>query len=272
MRTTPRTVLLLALLAALAHPLFADGNEASSWLDSEPRARAYESVKPDIVRIFDDAQKAGVPAGPLMDKLKEGVSKHVDAGLLLGALRAELDRLSAAEGLLAGRASGFGPGKKESAVRALSLLLASGASAQVAGAVLDAGSASARDPSDTVVAIGIVAQVKLSIRLPDALAQSLGTALLRSRMPRAAFDSIPAIVLQARANGMSSEEAVGIVVSVLQSGGGLIQMQDRLQRDSPGAQEGRRQEGPGTGSAAVHPQPGPPAHPAGRENRPGAGP
>jgi len=249
MRVTPRAVLLLALLALLAPPLFPEGNDAPSWLRSEPRARAYEPVRLEILRIFDDAQKAGVPTGPLEDKLKEGVSKRVPADVLITGLRAELDRLSLAGSLLAGRGSAFDPGKREAALRTISLLLASGASPQLIGSLLDTGSSAARDPSDTVEALGVLAQVKLSIRLPDTLVLTLGDALLKSRMPQAAFGSIPPLLMQARANGMNSEELISMIVGVLQSGGGLIQVQDRLRDLASGNQAGKARGEPGAGSA-----------------------
>jgi len=266
-RVTPRAVLLLALLALLAPPLFSDGNDAASWLRSDPRARAYASAQAEILAVFDDAQKTGVPTGPLVDKLKEGVAKRVAADLLVAGLRVELDRLATGESLLAGQAPGLDPGQKEAALRAVSLLLASGASPQMIESLLDAASEAARGSTYIVKTLGVLAQLKLSIHLPDALAQTLGTALLRSRMPQEAFDAIPSVVIRARANGMSSEEVVAIVVGVLRSGGGLIQMQDRLQKASPGAQAERRQERPGAGSAAAHPQAGGPPHPEGPVKR-----
>ena len=248
MRVTPWTLLLLVLLSP---PLFPDETDAAAWLRAEPRARAYDAAQPAILGVFDDAREAGLPPALLVEKLMEGVSKRVPPDLLVAALRAESERLSIGADILSGQASAFLPARKEAALRAISLLLASGSSPRLAESLVSAATASGRDSADTVDALQVLAQVRLSIHLPDVLLQSLGAAMLQSGMPRAAFGSIPSMLLQARANGMSPEETIADVVRVLQSGGGLIQVEDRLQAASGNAPRGSMKErgGPGLSPA-----------------------
>lgn len=233
MRRVPRVFILLAVM--LSPPLFADDGGAAAWMTSEPRARAYEASRADILAVFSTADHAGVPLGLLLAKLKEGVAKRVTAGSLVTGLRVEAQRLSVSAGVVDRYGGLIDPGGREQAIRRIGLLLAGGASLQSIQSVLDAASGAGRGSSDTVEALGVLAQMTLSLDLTDVQLQGLGTSLLRSRMKAQVFASLLPVLLQARARGMSAEAAVEMVDGVLASGGGLIQMQDRLQAEAQAA-------------------------------------
>jgi len=221
--------LILALLAAPA--LFSESSDVRSWFRDEPRAHSYSAVEADVLRVFDDAGKAGLPLGPLMDKLQEGASKGAAANVLLTALRAESQRLSMGQAILDTQGVRFiDPGDREEALRAISLLVVDGVSAQTIESLLALAVSVGRDPLDDAEALRVLAQVKLSSRLADNDIQRLGAALLKSRLPRAAFNSIPPFLLKASALGMSDQAIEDIIVSVLGSGGSLIQMEEEIQK------------------------------------------
>ncbi len=269
MRGAPWTIMLLAAL--LAAPAFGDDGGASSWLDSEPRARPYDAVRQDILKIFDEAAQAPLPVALLMEKLKEGVSKRVPADVLLAALRAEQNRLSVAWDLVDRQDGAIQPGGREEAVRRIDLLLVAETAPTTIESVLDAAASARRTSSDAVEALGVLAQVKLSMELTDPLLKTLGTAMLRSRMGAGVFGSVLTVLVQARTRGMSTDAAVAMVTGVLASGGGITQRQDRLQQlatAGPAATGKPTIPGPEAGAPqAVGTQGGPHApggHPAGR--------
>lgn len=231
MSTKPLAILVFAVL--LTPSLFSEASDAAHWIQSEPRAHVYETVRPEILGFFDSAQKAGIPTGPLLDKLKEGVYKGVPAELLVSTLHAELDRLSVATKLVTRAERVFSePAAREEAVRTVSLLLSAGTEAQTVQSLLAAAAGARRDSSDTMLGMAVLLQMKLSVNLSDASLQLLGTALFRSRQPSAVFGSVPAFFLRASSQGLEADKIVSMIVDVLNNGGGLIQMQDQLQDEA----------------------------------------
>jgi hypothetical protein len=235
------------LLALAAAPLFAAGDNLGA---------AYSAVESEIRAVFSAAEAAGIPTALLMDKLEEGASKSVAPGQLLLALRAEAERLAAGQAALSREKIDLaGAEEKSQALKAISLLFVAGVQDTTVDSLL--ATSGKRGAADLVEALNTLVQIRLSTGLADNGLATLGTALLESGLPRAAFKSIPRVLFNAAARGMKGEAAAAVLVDVLKSGGGIVQMEEALLKkagaDTAGAQaQGQGSRGrPAAGSAPV---------------------
>jgi hypothetical protein len=225
-----RQRLAISILLLIAPLVFCEEPGLSSWFQSDPRAQAYREVEPQISRTFDEAAAAGLPLPILMDKLREGAVKGVAAERLSTGLRAEMERLLVAQGILE-RQSVTLPDRKgrEEAMKGISISLLAGLPPETIEQLFAISRAPARSPQDAVAACAALIQIREMSRLSDADVRRLGEALLRSRLPAASFRSIPSFFVRARARGIGEAEILdSIVIEALESGGGLVQMEDQL--------------------------------------------
>jgi len=240
----------IILVFLLAPPLFSENPDVSSWFHNDSRARPYAGIGSEVIRVFTEAGKAGLSLALLMDKLKEGASKGVAADLLLNALRSESERLSTGRDILERQGARFSdPGDREETLRAISLTLIAGISVQTIESLFALAPSVARSSQEVAAAFNAMVQAKLSSRLTDSEIQRLGAALLKSRMAQAAFKSIPSFLMKASARGMTDNDVVDrIIVSVLESGGSLVQMEEELQKltrgESNNVEKGTPQRSP----------------------------
>jgi hypothetical protein len=225
-----RAAAILFLVLTAGAPLFAAENDAGAWFRSDPQAAAYAVVEPDISAVFTDADQAGIPTALLMDKLKEGASKTVAPDRLLLALRAEASRLTAGQAAVTrAKIRLAGTDERANVLKAISLLLVSGVQDATVDSLL-AASSGKRNPSDLVDALNVLVQIRLSTGLTDGAVQVLGTALLKSGLPRGAFPALPGVLFNAAARGMEDETAAAVLADVLNAGGGILQMENALQK------------------------------------------
>jgi len=220
----------ILLLAAGGTSLFAADKNPGSWFRSDPQGPAYAVVEPDVSAVFTAAEESGVPPSLLMDKLEEGASKSVAPDKLVMALRAEADRLAAGQAAITrSRVRLAAPDDRSKVLKAISLLFVAGVQDNTVQSLL-ASSSGKRNPSDLVDALNVLVQIRLSTGLTDEGMQILGTALLRSGLARASFQALPGVLFNAAARGMPDETAAAVLADVLNAGGGILQMEDALQK------------------------------------------
>lgn len=238
-------LVLLVLLTGtlLASPLGAE--ELSAWYASDPRARGYEEVRDELLELFAAARQEDVPTGPLLDKLREGASKGVEAERLLGAVRDAVDRLVQARSILDEAAGTTAAGPEE--VQALSLLLLQGLSDELARELLGSGLQSRRSLPVIRAACTAVASLQaMAESLDDPVALNVGSLLLASRLPASAYGSLVSIYAKARAAGLEEGEILQeVIIGTLAAGGGLVAMDEKINRGQAAKAERQPKVPPG---------------------------
>jgi hypothetical protein len=224
-----RGLLILAFLMA-SRAAYPDAGGPSAWFRSDPLAPAYRGVQERIERIFNDAERSGLPVRLLLEKLKEGAAKGVDPERLTAGLRAEADRLLAAREIFTeGNVVFPDSGAFEEAMRTVSIALLAGMSPDLVRDLFALGRPPARGPADAQAACAALIEMRESGRLSEEDLGRLGAALMSSRLSASAFRSIPPFFIKARARNIGEGELLdSIVIKVLESGGGLVQMEDAL--------------------------------------------
>ncbi len=270
-------VLILALGATAAGFAQAQTNPGTTWFQADPKAAAYRSVQAEVEAVIEEATSAGVPADLLVDKLREGASKRVPPGVLVSAVRAEADRLHVAADMLARETQDrtIDEAIRERELKSMSLLLLAGASSASVEAVAASAAAAGRSGADASEAFAVLLQARLSVNVGDKAIAALGSALLQSKLPRAAFASVPGILQDASARGLDIASAAASLVSILQAGGGTVEMQQEIRKEgdlraSRQAGAGGRSAGQGRDSGRAAPGAGT-SPPGGQGKPPGAG-
>ena len=201
--------------------------ELETWLGTSRVARPYQGVAERLTRIARDLESTGVPAGALLDRIREGAAKGVDPEVLVSAAEAEAGRLRLASDLLA-TAGPVEPDLRVQAVSVLSLCLRGGIEPATLAVLLSAG-VSDRAGMERALAAGQTVLTLRGITTLGAPALSrLGVALVRGRLPVGAFASVGALFVKARGAGLDDQEATDLMVSVLDAGGGLIQLSNAV--------------------------------------------
>jgi len=243
-----RILVLLILLVFLAGALTASplgAEELSAWYASDPRARGYEEVRGELGELFAAARQEGVPTGPLLDKLREGASKGVEAARLLGAVRDTADRLARARSILEEAAGRPAAGPEE--VQALSLLLLQGLSDERARELYAAGLKSGRSlPVIRAACAAVTSLQSMAESLDDPKALDVGSLLLASRLPASAYGALTSIYAKARAAGLEEGDILReVIIGTLAAGGGLVAMDEKINRGQAAKAEKQPKVPPG---------------------------
>ena len=221
---------LLIIMALLAPSLFGEDPDLASWFRTDAKARAYRDVEGQISETFDAARGAELPLWILMEKLREGAAKGVRADRLSSGLRAEVARLAEARDILArGKVAIADRKSREGTLKSVSIALLSGLSSATIEEMFTRAVPPARGPQDAVAACAAVIPVREGSRLAEADIRRLGAALLASRLPSGAFKSVASFFVKAGARGVREQDILdAMVLHALESGGGLVQMEDEL--------------------------------------------
>lgn len=206
--------------------------EVNTWFASAPEASAYADIHSDIMLLLLDAGESGIPVRLLLAKVKEGAAKGVPSRRLFVALENERDRLRSAIDII--DSAGYPLLRRdtdlEQPVKMLGIILREGCSAAVLREILSGGFAEGRTLSEGTAACGAVFHVKKVADLSDQELVSLGIALYGSSLPPTGYDTVSSIFLKARVHRLSDKDTLDLVLGVLKSGGGLIQLERALDR------------------------------------------
>jgi hypothetical protein len=228
-----RSIALLFLLLIIVTPkVTGQESEPATWFKSDRTAPPYRDVQISIEAVFMDARSDGLPTALLMDKLREGAKKSVPAERLVEGLRAELGRLRAVHAMLdRQRVSVEDPRYLEEASKALSIALLGGVPVQTMETLFEMSLGTARGPRDIIATVTTLFQLREGSRISDEALLNLGKAMVGSALPTAAFRSIPSFFVKAAARGVRETDIIArIMIPVLESGGGLVKMEEELRR------------------------------------------
>lgn len=238
-------VILFSCIATLTAQSGSGEREFSRWLSADSRAARYRTVEDDLARVFKESERTGVPPELLLEKLKEGAAKNVPASRIVPALEAELERLAFAKEL-SDRLGLYRtePDKRAGLFRTVSIFLLSGFSPslvdEVFSAAFERASIENRDRTsaqDSAVeradeALHTLLQIGLIYRFSDDELVGLGRAVIASGIPVSGYRSLASVFLKANSYRMSGAETIGLVTEILSNRGGLLQIEQELQRRS----------------------------------------
>ncbi len=207
------------------------------WFAEASRSDQYSSIKSDLSNLFAKADDAELPVDPLLRLLQEGAAKRVTPALLLDAVTAELRRLELGKTLLS-RAEMYpeeaAEDDEESArlkhLRRISVALQAGIAEQTLRKLVS----SASSLKKAGEAISSITDLAVSSEAENETLRRLGLALVRSNLEPEGYASVISIYLKGRLYNLSIEETTRIIVNVLESGGGIIQIDQELSRRGRG--------------------------------------
>lgn len=223
-------LLLLTILFIIPHSV--SGEESwkiqtlHSWFRLEKKASRYSEKKDEIELLFNEAEQAGIPPSLLMERLKEGAAKGVPPGRLVSALRSEKERLVTARHYL--KEAGYQPENQH--LKLLSIYFRGGLSVRSVGHLLNTGNREKKEIDAVFLLLDAVFQISKTVTLSADQLTALGRVLLESRLHPKSYSSINSFFIKGRARRLDDREILGIIEDVLNSDGGLIQLDRELQR------------------------------------------
>lgn len=226
--------LLISLFFSLAAAFcFPESADLKAWYREDRKAAKYEEIRSLLESIFAAAEQSDIPAVLLTEKLKQGSAKNVSPGRLADAMNSELARLIIAEGMVSDYCeSAVSTEERVSLIRGISIFLSGSLSKNELEFYLsmccEKGSGSSKFLSLGGAMLGIQTVEWLS---PDQRL-SLAESLLGSSVPPSGYNAVSSIFLKGKLNRLSPAEVLEIVTSSLSRGGGIIQMEDELNRRS----------------------------------------
>ena len=249
-RARTRFLLLLLSWGLLAVP--AGGDELSAWFRADPRARAYAGVQVELQELLAAARLQKAPIGPLVDKLREGVSKGVEEQRLLVALRETTDSLVRARAILEQAHAAAAVGEEN--VRAVSILLQRGLPDPLAGALISYGLRAGHGMRAVRAVCDAVTSLLAVGALGDRDVLRVGELLLAGRLPISAYRSLTSVYLKAKASGLDDREILNyVIIGSLESGGGIVSMDEKIARRNAASAGAQQPEKP---AQAADPQKG----------------
>ena len=228
-RGTPRSLRLcffvgLVILGAPIH--MAAEQTLDHWLETDPRAAMYQPHREQLLGVFLSAAERSIPSAPLVRTLREAAAKRAPFDIAYTALDRELERLYIGTAVLERSGLRLDADQRIEVLSNISLYLQSTLSPEVLLLVFE-GRNSLEKATQAAAAL---VRIKQNTGLSDDRVQRLAAAIRRSELPVSAYRSLPAVFLQARSWGVPEAEAAEIIIRELQSGGGLVQINNALRR------------------------------------------
>ena len=195
-------ILLAAAMAVRAHSPPPDLDcvaRLDAWFDIEPRANQYAAVRPQLETILVETHSRALPCDTLFSKLNEGATKRVRPELLVLALDAELDRLVQAHEILAqvGLHDGTAEATRE-IYQTMSIMLVAGPPGEVIEHILQ-----------------------------------LGHIVAASNLGPEGYSALASLFTKGQLYRVSRDDMLALVTDSFAHGGGLIQIDQELNRRRP---------------------------------------
>ncbi len=203
----------------------------SVWFQTQQQAKRYEGIKDELGAMLSQAGKAGIPITLLIEKMNQGASKQVLPESLLKAMDEELARLISARNLI--EESGImtkNHQEYQQTLKFLSVSFRSGLEYATLNTLFAIAAAEKRPLKDTLALCSVLIKIASIQRLKQDDYLLLGKALVTSRFPESAYDSIASFFLKANASGIKGSDTILFMAGVIEKGGGLIQMEQELAR------------------------------------------
>lgn len=213
-------LILLITLGAVSH---ASPDDAPSWYPKVPQA--YEPIREEMMALIIMLREEGIPQDTVGLLVLEGVAKSIDPPRLIQAVKAQADRLLWLNELLQNSGYiGLNEPEFKEALERLSLYLQSGV-APVAIESLFKDRPDLEKALYTGEALGKIVQFAYSTS-EDQL--RLAKAIVASNIPPRRYAALVSTVLRGLSAGFSPERLLDILVEVLSSGGGMLQIDQEI--------------------------------------------
>jgi hypothetical protein len=191
----------------------------------------YGSVYIPIKSVFSELEQLGLPTQILLDKLKEGVAKKVTPQNLLNGIINEAGRIKQAASLL--QKTRFpleNESQKIELYNNISLFLLGGFQERLVELLLSE-TRSESEPADVFRFLGTtLLKLKTIAALNEEQLSELSLALLHSSLNYTSYPIIVSLFVKAKFRRVSDEEMYTLVVNILRSGGGVLQIEEELGR------------------------------------------
>jgi len=225
-------VILILLVFKL--PLFAEPStitELRSWFMENINGSRYQAYQARIEAVFLAAQESGLPLWILFDKLSEGVSKKVKGEVLATALEREYNQLLTIHTLFTKMKMEITDRVLyEEGLKTLSLFLSGGLDSDLLQALLTHSLALKQEPRTLLLLCEAVFKIKQASLLNNGQLLRLADALMGSSLPPAGYLSIASLFIKGKIKHIQEETLFVLITETLAGGGGLIQLNDELNR------------------------------------------
>jgi hypothetical protein len=225
-----RLLTIFVLLFALASAAAAE-DLLSSWYAGSASARMYVSVRGELSSVLAEAERRNIPPQLLMARIAEGAEKRVAPAKLVEALRKDCDyyAIVLSEVLRAAPGAQATAGWQDLLSRG-AMALRSGMDAESFENVLRVSAGRAIGPRRAIDALVAVAAVDSRLPIGAEGKQALALSLASSSEREAVFSMLSSLFLRGRAGKMAARDLVALSVSVLDSGGGFLQLESEIAR------------------------------------------
>ena len=205
--------------------------EVTRWFGSES-ARPYIPYKEEILDLFRKAEKKGLPAHSVQDKLQHGAAKQVSPEILLEALRKTYRRMESATEILLPWETELKtkPKERDRGIKNLVIYLSSGLMEDHLLALSKTTKKTDRKLEDLYSISELSLQLMQITDLSQKNILAFSQEVLNSSLSREAWNAIPSLLLKAKAWNISSKDTVELFANILKNGGGILQMDREIQR------------------------------------------
>ena len=186
---------------------------------------AYEPIKADVESIIQTLREEEIPVDTIGLLVLEGIAKDVEPARLIGAIDLEVDRLLWLKGLLKNAGyDAMDPSELAEPLERLSLFLQSG----VERATIESLFRDEVDLEQVVYAGEALGKiVQFAYGKPEDQMR-LANALLDSSVPPRRYSALASTVIRGLSTGLSPDRLLDILVEVLASGGGILQIDQEI--------------------------------------------
>ncbi|MFP4385505.1 MAG: hypothetical protein ACLFSE_15785 [Spirochaetia bacterium] len=191
---------------------------------------AYAGIEDELLTLLETADRTGVPESLLVSLIREGVAKSVRSGVLLDVIQREYDSYRYIAVLA--EQEGFrreNPENYDEFLKSLNIYRKMGLSAELLEYALKAGP----DRKSVLYALEAVTKILKTGDLELSVYYDLLKSLFDSQLPPKYYPSLGNVFLKARNSGLNSGQTAEIVINTLNSGGGIIQINRRIEERSP---------------------------------------
>ena len=236
------SIFLLIFLACVLPMTFGQNtqaaNELLNWYKSEKTAKRYEDIKDSLLPVYELAYDQNLPLWILTARLKQGAAKRVRPNILLAAMYAEIKFISSAM-LLVNHLEIFeneeqldGKEKRryEDLIHNITIYLRAGLTDNFIRSVFEVSISQNKNTQDSLRVCSVILSLIETIGLPETEGALLADSLLASSLSSTAYESIGSFMAKASLSRIATEEIVEMVTDTLKQRGGLIQLEQELER------------------------------------------
>jgi hypothetical protein len=191
----------------------------------------YGRVYAPLKAIFSDLEQLGLPVEILLDKLQEGLAKKVTPQNLLNGIKNEAQRIKQAASLLKKTLFPYdNESQKMELYTNISLFLLGGFQEPLVESLL-AGARAEKEPLKVFQFLGTtLLKLKTITALDEEELTELSRVLLHSTLNYTSYPIITSLFVKAKFRRVSDQEMFSLVVNILRSGGGILQIEEELGR------------------------------------------